>query len=67
MSREGVKILMGKPTETDDVNLWEFTNSGQTAREPAWGPHRLSASGGQLCRVVFCGVLAVGPGPVPDA
>lgn len=31
----GVKIMMGNPKETTDLSLWELTDSGQTAREPA--------------------------------
>ena len=32
----GVKVMMGKPTETADLSSWALTDSGPTVREPAW-------------------------------
>lgn len=42
---KGVKIKMGKPTETFDLSLWELMDSGRRAREPAYDLPRPSTSG----------------------
>ena len=48
---KGVKIIMGKPTETAELSMLELTDSGLTVGELAWDPCSPSISGLQLCDV----------------
>lgn len=31
-----IKFMMGKPTETTDLNTWKLMDSGSTASDSAW-------------------------------
>lgn len=48
-----VKIIMKKPTETADMNLWELMDARLTTENHAWDRTRLSVCGWQLCDLVL--------------
>lgn len=59
-ARGRVIILMGKPTETATLSVWEHRDSGQTGREPAWDWTKPTVSGWQVYNLVFYGAPSNG-------